>query len=126
MYRNVTFVVALCGCETGSLSLGGHKRRVLDSRVLREISGADRGVDNRVLREISGAERDEVTGEWKKLHSEKLTKCGYKNDVKDDAMGGTCGTFGEVTYTCWILVRKSESKKNQLQVLGIVANIILK
>jgi hypothetical protein len=28
--------------------------------------------DNRVLRRIYGQKRDEVTGEWRKLHSEEL------------------------------------------------------
>jgi hypothetical protein len=28
--------------------------------------------ENRVLRRIFGPKRDEVTGEWRKLHSEKL------------------------------------------------------
>jgi len=28
--------------------------------------------ENRVLRRISGSKRDEVTGEWKKLHNEEL------------------------------------------------------
>jgi hypothetical protein len=28
--------------------------------------------ENRVLREIFGPKRDEVTGEWRKLHNEKL------------------------------------------------------
>ena len=28
--------------------------------------------DNRLLRIIFGAERDEVTGEWRKLHNEEL------------------------------------------------------
>ena len=28
--------------------------------------------ENRVLREIFGAKRDEVTGEWRKLHDEEL------------------------------------------------------
>jgi hypothetical protein len=28
--------------------------------------------ENRVLRGIFGAKRDEVTGEWKKLHNEEL------------------------------------------------------
>jgi hypothetical protein len=28
--------------------------------------------ENRVLRKISGPKRDEVTGEWRKLHSEEL------------------------------------------------------
>jgi hypothetical protein len=28
--------------------------------------------DNRVLRRIFGPKRDEVTGEWRKLHNEEL------------------------------------------------------
>ena len=28
--------------------------------------------ENRVLREIFGPKRDEMTGEWRKLHNEKL------------------------------------------------------
>jgi hypothetical protein len=28
--------------------------------------------ENRVLRKIFGPKRDEVTGEWKKLHNEEL------------------------------------------------------
>jgi hypothetical protein len=30
--------------------------------------------ENRVLRRIFGPRRDEVTGEWRKLHNEKLHK----------------------------------------------------
>jgi hypothetical protein len=30
------------------------------------------GFENRVLRRISGPKRDEVTGEWRKLHNEEL------------------------------------------------------
>jgi hypothetical protein len=29
--------------------------------------------ENRVLRKIFGPERDEVTGEWRKLHKDKLS-----------------------------------------------------
>jgi len=31
-----------------------------------------RAFENRVLRRISGPKRDEVTGEWRKLHNEEL------------------------------------------------------
>jgi len=31
--------------------------------------------ENRVLRKIFGPKRDEVTGEWKILHNEKLIIC---------------------------------------------------
>jgi hypothetical protein len=38
---------------------------------LREEHGL-RVLENRVLRRIFGPKRDEVTGEWRKLHNEKL------------------------------------------------------
>jgi hypothetical protein len=48
----------LYGCETWSLTLREEHRL--------------RAFENRVLRRIFGPKRDEVTGEWKKLHSEEL------------------------------------------------------
>jgi len=48
----------LYGCETLSLT-----RR--EERKLRVF-------ENRVLRRIFGSRRDEVTGEWRRLHSEEL------------------------------------------------------
>jgi hypothetical protein len=50
--------VVLYGCETWSLTL----REELRLRVF----------ENRVLRRIFGPKRDEVTGEWRKLHNEEL------------------------------------------------------
>jgi hypothetical protein len=50
--------VVLYGCKTWSLILREeHRLRVFE---------------NRVLRGIFGPKRDEVTGEWKKLHNEEL------------------------------------------------------
>jgi hypothetical protein len=50
--------VVLYGCETWSLALREeHRLRVFE---------------NRVLRRIFGPRRDEVTGEWRKLHNEEL------------------------------------------------------
>jgi hypothetical protein len=62
-YSTITFSVMLYGCETWSLTLREELRlRVLESRVL-EI---------RVLRRTFGSGRDEVRGEWRKLHNEEL------------------------------------------------------
>jgi hypothetical protein len=50
--------VVLYGCETWSLALREeHKLKVFE---------------NRVQRRIFGPKRDEVTGEWRKLHNEEL------------------------------------------------------
>jgi hypothetical protein len=55
----VTYIdVVLYGCETSSLTLREkHRLRVFE---------------NRVLRRIFAPKRDEVTGEWRKLHNEEL------------------------------------------------------
>jgi hypothetical protein len=58
IYRTITLPVVLYGCETWSLTL----RKECRLRVF----------ENWVLRGIFGAKRDEVTGEWRKLHNEEL------------------------------------------------------
>jgi hypothetical protein len=52
------FFQSLYACETWSLTLREEHR-------LREF-------ENRILRRIFGSKRDEVTGEWRKLHNEEL------------------------------------------------------
>jgi hypothetical protein len=37
-----------------------------------DIKGGLRVFENRVLRRIFGPKKDEVTGEWRKLHNEEL------------------------------------------------------
>jgi hypothetical protein len=53
---------------------------------------------NRVLRRIFGPKRDEVTGEWRKLHSEELHNLYSSPDiirqVKKNKVGEACGTHG--------------------------------
>jgi hypothetical protein len=56
--RTVIFRFVLYGCETWSLSLREERRL--------------RVFEHRVLRRVLGPKRDEVTGEWRKLHNEKL------------------------------------------------------
>jgi len=58
IYKTIILPVVLYGCETWSLTLREeHRLRVFE---------------NRVLRRIFGPKRDEVTGEWRKLHNEEL------------------------------------------------------
>jgi hypothetical protein len=57
-YKTIILSVVLYGCETWSLALREeHRLRVFE---------------NRVLRRIFGPKRDEVMGEWRKLHNEEL------------------------------------------------------
>ena len=51
--------VVLYGCETWSLKLREERRL--------------RVFENRVLRRVFGPKRDEITGEWRKLHNEELS-----------------------------------------------------
>jgi hypothetical protein len=56
--------------------------------------------ENRVLKRIVGPKRDEVTGEWRKLHSEELHNIYSSPDIirqvkiKENEVGGACGTHG--------------------------------
>jgi hypothetical protein len=51
-----------------------------------------------MLRKIFGSKREEVTGDWRKLHNEDLHDlCCLQNitrlmAVEDDVMGEACGT----------------------------------
>ena len=55
IYRTIILPVVLYGCETWSLTLREERRL--------------RVFENRVLRRVFGPKRDEVTGEWRKLHN---------------------------------------------------------
>jgi hypothetical protein len=58
IYETMILRVVSYGCETWSVTLKEeHRLRVFE---------------NRVLRRIFAPKRDEVTGEWRKLHSEEL------------------------------------------------------
>jgi hypothetical protein len=57
IYRTIILLVVLYGCETWSLALREEWRL--------------RVFENRVLRGVFGAKRDEVIGEWRKLHNEE-------------------------------------------------------
>jgi hypothetical protein len=58
IYRTVILPVALYGCETWLLTL----RKEYRLRVF----------ENKVLRRIFGSKRNEVTGEWRRIHNREL------------------------------------------------------
>jgi hypothetical protein len=58
LYRTITLPVVLYRCKNWSLTLSEVNRL--------------RVFENRVVRRVFGPKRDEVTGEWRKLHNDKL------------------------------------------------------
>jgi hypothetical protein len=67
IYKTIILPVDLYGCETWSLTLREeHRLRVFE---------------NRVLRRIFEPKRDEVTGEWRKLHTEELHNLYSSPDI---------------------------------------------
>jgi hypothetical protein len=95
--------VVLYGCETWSLTLREeHRLRVSE---------------NRVLRRIFGPKRDEVTGEWRKLHNEELRELYSSPSIiriiksKRIRLTGHVARMGEKRNACRLLVRKPKGKK---------------
>jgi hypothetical protein len=61
IYKTIILPVVLYGCETWSVILREEYRL--------------RFFENRVLRRIFGLKRDEVTGEWRRLHARSFMLC---------------------------------------------------
>jgi hypothetical protein len=67
IYRTIILPVVLYGCETRSLTLGEeHRLRVFE---------------NSVLRRIFGPKREEVKGEWRKLHNDEFHNLYSSPDI---------------------------------------------
>jgi hypothetical protein len=85
IYKTTILPVILYGCKTWSLTLREEYRLRL--------------FEDRVLRRIFGSNRDEVTGEWRKLHMRSFIFCIHPQillgrSYKANEVGGTCGTHG--------------------------------
>jgi hypothetical protein len=65
--------------------------------------------ENRVLKRIIGPKRDEVTGEWRKLHNEELRDL-YIMKLKRMRWAGHVARMGEKRNVYRLLVRKPEGK----------------
>jgi len=103
VYRTIILPVVLYGCETWSLTLReGRRLRVFE---------------NRVLRSVFGPKRDEVTDEWRRLHSEELndlySSLNIVRAVKSGRMrwAGHVAGMGERRGVHRVLVGKPERKR---------------
>jgi hypothetical protein len=100
---DIILPVVLYGCETWSLTLREeHRLRVFE---------------NRVLRGIFGPKRDEVSGEWRKLHSGELHNLYSSLDIirqiKSRRMrwAGHVARMGEGRNMHRVLVGKPEGRR---------------
>jgi hypothetical protein len=103
IYKTTILPVVLYGCETWSLTLREeHRLRVSE---------------NRVLRRIFGPKRDEVTGEWRKLHNEELCNLYSSPSIiriiklRRMRWAGHVARMGEKRNAYRLLVGKQEGKR---------------
>jgi hypothetical protein len=103
IYKTIFLPVVLYGCETWFLTLREERRLKV--------------FENRVLRRVFGPKRDEVTGEWRKLHSEEQNNLyslpNIVRVVKSRRMrwAGHVARIGEDRGVHRVLVGKSEGKR---------------
>ncbi|KAJ4443792.1 hypothetical protein ANN_05572 [Periplaneta americana] len=103
IYKTVILPVVLYGCETWTLTLREeHRLRVFE---------------NKVLRKIFGAKRDEVTGEWRKLHNTELhalySSPNIIRNLKSRRLrwAGHVARMGESRNAYRVLVGRPEGKR---------------
>ena len=103
IYRTIILPVVLYGCETWLLTLREEPRL--------------RVFENRVLRRVFGPKRDEVTGEWRKLHNEErndlYSSPSIVREIKSrrTRWAGHVACMGEGRVVHRVLVGKPEGKR---------------
>ncbi|KAJ4435515.1 hypothetical protein ANN_18131 [Periplaneta americana] len=103
IYKTVILPVVLYGCETWTLTLREeHRLRVFE---------------NKVHRKIFGAKRDEVAGEWRKLHNTELHALYSSSDIIGNIKSrrlrwaGHVARMGESRNAYRVLVGRPEEKR---------------
>jgi len=102
-FRTIILPIVLYGCETWSQILREERKLTV--------------FENKVLRRIFGPKRDEVTGEWKRLHNEELNDLYSSPNIvrviksKRMRWAGHAARMDEEREVYRVLVGKSEGKR---------------
>jgi hypothetical protein len=103
IYRTIILPIVLYGCETWSLALREERRL--------------RVFENKVLRRIFGPRKDEVTGEWRRLHNEEINDLYSTPNIvrvikwRRMRWAGHVARMGEERGVYTVLVWKPERKR---------------
>ncbi|KAJ4448528.1 hypothetical protein ANN_10546 [Periplaneta americana] len=103
IYKTVMLPVVLYGCETWTRTLKEEQRL--------------RVFENKILRNIFGPKRDEVTGEWRKLHNTELHELYSSPDIIRNIKSrrlrwaGHVARMGEFRNVYRVLVGRPEGKR---------------
>jgi hypothetical protein len=118
MYRTIILPLVLYRCGTWSLILR-EKRRL-------------RVFENRVLRRIFGPKRDEVIGEWRKIHIEELNNLYSSPNIvrvikiEKNEMGEACNAYGGEEMRMQGFGGETSGKRDHLGDPGVHGRIILR
>ena len=117
IHRTIILPIVLYGCETWSLKLREERRL--------------RVFENMVLRRIFGPRRDEVTGDWRRLHNEELndlyTSPNIVRVIQSRRMRwtGHVAPMGEERGVYGVLVGGNRRERDHWGDLGVDGWIIL-
>jgi hypothetical protein len=95
--KTIILPVVSYECETWSLALREEQRLRL--------------FENRVLRRTYGPKRDEVTGEWRKLHSEGINNLYPSPNIIKQIKSREIRWVGEERKICKVLVESRKEKE---------------
>ena len=86
--------------------------------------------EDRILRKIFGPERDELMGEWRRLHNEELydlyATLNIIRDIKSRRMKGACSTYGGRVELHTGFLWGNLRARDHLEDLSVDGRIILK
>jgi hypothetical protein len=82
-----------------------------------------RAFENMVLRRIFGPKRDEMTGEWRKLHNEELNDLYYSTNIVRVIKSRRMRWAGHVAHMGEVLITTSKQSQDGLCLEAVIINL---